>query len=350
MMQLFILTSLLPFVTAIAQVFGPLEVIGSSVDPFLSADGQELVTSWQQHPNATRGVVFKPFELAPSLSLRDQEWTWRINISDFAAAVSEPEIPSTYNGAVGTHIVTTTYDFNWPGADNLSAEINKTSASFCLSVGEFHDPPVNVTNAYTEDDMNSVSCVSTLGQACVDAILAGVKYLGDAETQACPPPSQPWPEIPECQPTFGYNLNKTHHYTVATFGRGFGNYSTQNATAEFKNGAGWLGWYSGAQNGSGSVEYYTAMNRLHVAMINPLLGYEGELYDGFTENPQLLCMRVNATKLSSKDTNGDGVTFTSEAVLQSAGHSLQRPMGLTPMITWLVSIWILVAVSYHEII
>lgn len=84
------------------------------------------------------------------------------------------------------------------------------------------DLPANVTNAYTKDDTSSTSCVSTLGQACVDALLAP----------------------------------------------------------------------------------------------------EGTFDDGFTQNPQLLCMRVNATKLSTVDTNGDGVTLTSEAVFESTGYSV----------------------------
>lgn len=63
-------------------------------------------------------------------------------------------------------------------------------------------------------------------------------------------------------------------------------------------------------------------------LFNPIIPSNGESESteatGYTQGPALLCMRVNTTQLPTGDTDGDGVTWTSEAVLESIGSSVNR--------------------------
>ncbi|KAI0436861.1 hypothetical protein F4803DRAFT_571819 [Xylaria telfairii] len=345
---IFTIPFLLTLATAYSHIHGPIIVDGSSLISSLDPYSLELVAQAQQHPNATRQVVFDPFGSVKA-SDGDLEWAWRINVSDFAAPDAEPDpAAGDFEKTVDSHIVTTSYDFNWSGPKAWSTEINGTSTRFCLTVVDtLMDLPANVTNAYTKDDTSSTSCVSTLGQACVDAILATGNFIGDPRNQPCQGPSRGWSSIPECHSTLGYIRTVSHYFDTVTSSRGFGNSSNQTATTAFRNGEGWFGYFSSPQNGSGSNEYYTAMNRLHIAMINTLLAPQGTFDDGFTQNTQLLCMRVNATKLSTVDTNGDGVTLTSEAVLESTGYSVQRTLHRATLAIWSASILFAIIVNTH---
>ncbi|TGJ76835.1 hypothetical protein E0Z10_g10805 [Xylaria hypoxylon] len=352
MMNIFTVPLFLALVTASPGLYdGPFDINSSSIPPGLDAYSLNAVINAQQHPNATRGVVFKPFGFEGGTgtpgavsTFGDIEWAWRINVSDFTAP------NSTTDGSdepVDTHLVTTTYDFNWPVSDELSTKLNSSTARFCLTMANFHDLPVNVTNAYTDNDSNSPSCASTLGQACVDAILKGGSFQGDAESGYCQGPSQIWSSIPECQNTLGYTSTVSHGFSLNTFSRGFGNQTTQNATKIFTSGGGWSGYFSSPQNSSGSNEYYTDMNRLHIVMVNALLPASTSFEGGYSEGTQLLCMRVNTTKLPTHDTNGDGVTWTSEAVLESAasmGYLAQRILNWTSLPMWLVGLMLAVVV------
>ncbi|KAI0538436.1 hypothetical protein GGR58DRAFT_468347 [Xylaria digitata] len=327
---------------------GPFFIDGSSILDGLDAYSLNTTINAQQHPNATRGVTFKPFGFEEGTSgeipaFRDIEWAWRINVSDFATPNSTTDGPGETRD---THVVTTTYDFNWPASDELSTKLNGSTARFCLTTADFHDLPVNVTNAYTENGTNSTSCVSTLGQACVDAILKGGKFEGDPTSRYCQAPSQNWPGIPECQNTLGYTSKVARYFTLDTISRGFSNYTTQNVTKAFINGGGWSGYFSAPQNSSGSNEYYTAMNRLHIVMINALQASSTGFESGYSQGAQLLCMRVNATKLPTNDTNGDGVTWTSEAVLESTA---QRTLNWVSLPLWLVGLIFSVAINTFSI-
>ncbi|KAI1122994.1 hypothetical protein F5Y10DRAFT_252869 [Nemania abortiva] len=344
---MFIITIfLLALAKAESQIYGPVDIDGASLPNDLNPSSLELVINAQQHPNATRGVVFKPFE-SGTASIADLEWTWRINVSDFAAPNAEPDPVSGGFQTTDTHIITTSYDFNWLGPQNSSTELSGTAARFCLTVADsLTDLPANITNAYTENDTNSVSCVSTLGQACVDAILSSSRFTGDPINGYCRGPSQIWSGIPACQTTFGYTRMVSRYFDLVTSSRGFSN-ETSGITNAFTNGGGWFGYFSSPQNGSGSNEYYTAVNRLHVVMVNPILAPQGDFERGYTQNPQLLCMRVNATKLATNDTNGDGVTWTSEAVLEaeSIGYSFRRVVGWDSLAIRLISLMFAVTIN-----
>lgn len=182
------------------------------------------------------------------------------------------------------------------------------------------DLPVNVTNAYTEDDTNDASCVPVLGQACVDAILSDGRISRGSAVGSCTSPSRYWFEIPECQSTLGYAQAVGGSPGTFTTSIGVGNDSS-NATNSWKNGEGWYASFSAPRNGSGSTAYYTTANQLNMVKVNPILSSQvvsapTTESGGHIPGPELLCMRVNATKLPTGDTNGDGVTWTSEAVME----------------------------------
>ncbi|KAF2971357.1 hypothetical protein GQX73_g2179 [Xylaria multiplex] len=266
-MSLFILTCLLGVATAESVVYGPKIISGSAFDGGLDAYSLGLVTNAQQHPNATRGVAFKPFELAATSNsnsaLADLEWTWRINVTDFAAPNA-----IDYKGDsefVDPHIVSTSYDFNWSGAQNLSAELNGTDMRLCLTMTIYDELPANVTGAYTEEDTGSTSCVSTLGPACVDAILADGRFTGNGN-ETCYSRGRFWDTIPECESTFGYAIAESGSLTMVSF----------SLNDSLTSGDGWWGQFSATQNGSASPQYYTSRNLLYVVLVNPLLAVGGK--------------------------------------------------------------------------
>ncbi|KAI0172247.1 hypothetical protein GGR52DRAFT_591986 [Hypoxylon sp. FL1284] len=240
---------------------------------------------------------------------KDAQWAWRVNISEFSVPNVEGAEP-----AVDPHLVSTTYDFTWPGSGNLSAALGATrDVGVCVSFVEAPaDWPVNVTNAYTEDDTSDTSCVGALGQACVDAILAEVLGPGSS-SQRCQVRGASWFNLPACDGG-----------GVASWGLGFSKYDIATSA----NGASWFSRLSAPQNGSGSAAYYTAANRLHVVMANPVFAGDGADQGGSSFGPELLCMRVNATKLPTGDANGNNVTWTSQAVLEAAPESIASSVKL----------------------
>lgn len=216
-------------------------------------------------------------------------------------------------------MVSTAYDFS--GSEDLSDQLNQTASGFCLSVVSWDDLPVNITNTFTTEDANDTSCIPVLGQACVDAILSnGSNFRGPA----CAGPKTLWSELPECQNTLGYVESTDQGFGTLSFSRGLGN-NSHNGTGAFGHGQGWFGAFSAAQNGSGSPAYYTAVNQLQIAMASAVLSLKND--GGYLEGAELLCMRVNATRLPTKDTNDDGTTWTSEAVMESMA-GLVRPGGI----------------------
>ncbi|KAI1826871.1 hypothetical protein F4861DRAFT_495488 [Xylaria intraflava] len=348
-MNTFTIAFFMSLVAADPEIYRSGFIAGSSFPSGLDAYSKGIFTNAQQHPNATRGVTFEPFGSegnTPNLKLGNIEWTWRINVSDFAApnAIPDPTL-GTYP-TVDPHIVTTSYDFTWSGPKNWSTELQGLEDRFCLAVVDFTDLPVNVTNGFTESDTNSTSCVPALGQDCVNAILSASQSKQPFAGPSCNIDLN-WSEFPECQNTLGY-ADKVTKFSLSSFMPGFSEEIGKNITTDFINGRGWYGYVSPPQNGSGSSAYYTALNRLHIAAINPLLSAGV----GLTQGPELLCMRVNATALPTGDTNGDGVTLTSEAVLEpptSAGYSVHRNLDWTSVSMWLVSLMFAVAVNVYSL-
>ncbi|KAI0381290.1 hypothetical protein F5Y04DRAFT_79666 [Hypomontagnella monticulosa] len=315
MERLLLFATLLAIATAKVP-YAPLSVDGASYPSGLDLDTIQAITYAQQNPNSTRSITFKPFEPAqnsPISAIKDTEWTWRVNVTDFPAPGAENE------KVADPHVVSTTYDFSWPGGGNLTSQLNDPSAGLCLAfVDSPSDPPVNVTNAYTEDDTKSPSCAHALGKECALAILTKGRITGSPGSKNCKGPATSWFDLPECRSTLGYALTSYGIGNIATFGIGFENGTTTNNTYR-QSGDGWAGTFSDIQSGSGSKAYYTAANRLHIVMLNPILP-TGEGDGAFAQATELYCMRVNATQLPTKGPNGDGVPFTSEVVMGGAGN------------------------------
>lgn len=196
--------------------------------------------------------------------------------------------------------------------------------------------PANVTNTLTYDgDSDSADCALALGQSCVDAILAAAGTPVATENGTiCNTPTTPWSELDECSSTLGYNARANGRFSGSEIAWGLGFYTSANTTSSNgtaprrarESGSGFYGHFSGAQNGSDVTEYYSAANRMQIMMVNPMLQLDsgvGGKGGSFATGPGLYCMRVNATKLPTKDTDGDDVVYTSEAVLESAGISIQ---------------------------
>jgi hypothetical protein len=211
--------------------------------------------------------------------------------------------------------------------------LNQTDAGFCLSIVDWTDAPVNLTNAYTEEDGNG-TCVPVLGQACVDTILSsGRNFRGSS----CHVPEEDWSKLPECQNTIGsMGTPRESIETLSLSGTLFN--SSRNATGGFKDGEGWFGTFTGPQNGSGSAAYYTAANLLQIAMFTAVFSLQGD--EVYVQGSELLCMRVNATQLPTRDPNGDGTTWISEAVMENLGISLQ-PSAIWALFMIIVNVFLL---------
>lgn len=241
--------------------------------------------------------------------------------------------------AVDPHLVSTSYDFTW--SDPVPASLANAWSGLCITASDATDMPANVTNTLTYDEdgeSDSADCTLALGQSCVDAILAaaGTPVATENGTVCNSPTMTSWAALDACAGTLGYNARANGRLAGSenTWGLGFYNSantsSSSNGTTPRRareSGEGFYGHFSGAQNGSDVTEYYSAANRLQIMLVNPMLqmdsGVGGE-GGSFATGPGLYCMRVNATKLPTKDTDGDGVAFTSEAVLEeSAGTSVQ---------------------------
>ncbi|KAI1322374.1 hypothetical protein F5Y16DRAFT_42005 [Xylariaceae sp. FL0255] len=303
------------FAQATSEDYGPVDVVGGSVPSNLDSTSTGYLKNAQNNPNSTRTVTFKPFASVEGLdndsAAQDLEFSWRINISDFSAPNAAS---SDFNAVTDPHIISASYDFTWSGNSNLSSFFGGTTPSFCFGIFSTPDMPVNVTNAYTSDDDSD--CTKALGSDCVKAILAKNTFSGDPDDgHGCI--SDEWSTIPECASTLGYVLQVVGEADVDEFGAGF------NDTRIFSEAGGWYAHISGAQNGSGSDDYYFQANRLHVALLNPVIQTSDDNGDDLIgQGPSLICMRVNSTALPTKYANGTDITLTSEAVVAaSSGNS-----------------------------
>ncbi|KAK9413409.1 hypothetical protein SUNI508_02608 [Seiridium unicorne] len=306
---------LIPLGLGNAENYGPRDIETASLPNTVNSYTSKVVRNAQQNPNITSPVPFKPFPPSsnpdPNQSLEDVKWTWRVNISDLAA----PHTQSKY-ATVDSHLVTTTYDFTWSGGGNFSTISGAHYGSgFCLTIWTpMDDMPVNVTNTFTTYDAGNTSCVPALGQACVDAIIDGRAPRG-GDPFRCDAPVKSWSDIPECRDTMGYAKDVSQYSGTNTFGIGWFNDTNRNATMDWQEGQSFYESDTAPQNGSGSAAYYTAMNRLHIVLVDPILPSNASGF--YSQTPQALCMRVNTTQLPTKDPNGDGITWTSEAVMES---------------------------------
>lgn len=86
--------------------------------------------------------------------------------------VSIPGAPLGHDTDAIPRLTATTHDFTWPGGGNISTQL-EDDVPFCVKTARFYSWGFlrNVTNAFTEDDASSTSCVPAFGEAFVNAIL-----------------------------------------------------------------------------------------------------------------------------------------------------------------------------------
>lgn len=244
-----------------------------------------------------------------------------VNVSDVLFPVAESESDGGTRDV--TYATSTTWDFSWSEPGNISSALGDLRGPLCIAtlsgadLGSGPDFPVNVTNAYTEDNTGSSSCVPVLGEDCVRALVSedGGAIYPYTDGSICDGPTKKWTEIPECASSFGYagstsrSINQEVHQP-----------SLNNSASD--SGYGFHGFISENLEAPRSREYISATNQLQVLMINVNLqaGANGAVMG----EPELLCMRVNTTELRDVDLDGDGVAITSEVVFEgNNGHALR---------------------------
>ncbi|KAH8884420.1 hypothetical protein GQ53DRAFT_829887 [Thozetella sp. PMI_491] len=273
-----------------------LTIIGDPSNPgHLNQSEVNQIRKAQQNPDATRSVGFN--------LTGDVKWTWRVNVTNFAA----PDGIDADQGVTDPHYITTTHDLSWDGKYNFSEALGGDRNNFCFYVVDPIDYPVNITDTYTDDQADSSDCTPVLGEACVSAILSRAKNA--IVPKQCSSVGF-WSEFPECAGTLGYARQVTGVF--ATSGSGW---DLSNTTSQMhENGKGFFGYWSDQQSGTNETKYLQQTNQLQMVLLY------GQLPTG--KVAELLCTRVNSTKLAeSSDLNNDGVTLTSEALFAQGSSS-----------------------------
>ncbi|KAI1312918.1 hypothetical protein F5Y03DRAFT_390619 [Xylaria venustula] len=287
----------------------------SAPDSFDDEAEQRLINA-DHNPTLSRSVSFQPFkdiwgDLDADSALQDSDWTWRVNVSDVAV----PDATHLEKNITDPHIVSLTWDFSWPGNDNLSDILGGNGSEFCwVQLDSNYDFPVNVTNTFTEDIATNSSCVPALGKACVDAILKIV------------PNNCVWESVdidftrfPECAGAFA---DSVHHNTE---GEAYiGNFlNNTDPTFQLSSGGPFYLRLSVPVNGAQSETFNAVANGLNIVLLSAKIRESrSEAQHGYVQGSELLCTRVNATKLADKDQDGDGTAYVSEVVLLSSAQSL----------------------------
>ncbi|KAI0388652.1 hypothetical protein F5Y17DRAFT_463492 [Xylariaceae sp. FL0594] len=243
-----------------------------------------------QHPNTSRTATFRPFEnawgdLAENSVLRNAEWQWRVNVSQFYAPVND------------SSSVPKTYDFSWSTGGNLSEALDNATSPLCFThIGYDADWPVNITNALS--DSSDASCVPALGQACVDTILSSIGT-----------------------PSWEHGCNVLFPTFFTGFSIGF---DPRKKTSQINSGDALFVNVTGPISTNETLHYDYFANQIQMLIVSVSLPSK----NGGPNDPnatvlgkQVLCLRANDTKLPKVDVNKDGVALVGEVVLLSAGTS-----------------------------
>ncbi|KAI1362601.1 hypothetical protein F5Y08DRAFT_311795 [Xylaria arbuscula] len=268
----------------------------------------DLIVHQDQNPNATRSATFKPFqaawaELGPDSVLRDSEWTWRVNASQFYAPYNGSDIAAPSDRQA---FVSQTYDFSWSTEGNLSEALDGATGPLCVTqLSAYVDLPVNVTNAFND----STSCVPALGRLCVEAILKrtpaptlenGCKWGDDSYKM--------FNELLACTGSFGRDPTQS-------FGQSSSGFLLNDTATQINSGDTFWVNMSGPVLGKETWLYEKTANQIQMLLFSvslptnttPVLGKE------------LLCLRTNTTTLPDVDLNKDGVAVVGEVVLLKSG-------------------------------
>lgn len=221
-------------------------------------------------------------------------------------------------------MASTVYDFSWTGGGNISDAFDGANGSLCLAVPFNWDFSVDVLNKYTEESGDSVDCGPFLGDECIDDLTASqgsgcpafnltaspacVKSLGILATGTY---AGEFPrEYPQTK-GFRLQLNDTNPRNDPTM-------------PEWNSGDPFFTHSSAPLSGRRNRTFVVEANTLHIVMLDPRL--DGRR--GSVGGPQLMCMRVNTTKLADKDPNNDGVARLKEN--WDEAESLGGRMGARP--------------------
>ncbi|KAK8017340.1 hypothetical protein PG993_013666 [Apiospora rasikravindrae] len=245
--------------------------------------------------SAERTVAFKPFErywqsLPQDSVLRDSEWKWLVKTGQ--GPMTDISQPGTVQDS--SYLVSTAYYLSWPNDKerNISDALDGANGTLCTSALQSADIPVSVLNKFPDDDNNNGDCAPVLGQG------GGAVTV---ENNVCRGPKQSWHDLPACRSSLGRDKTSGTQWAGTPLS---GRNPLNNATRPkpWRSGDDFYANVSSPVGGGGqdSDEYLTRVNQLHVLMLDariPSSQGEGQFVGG----PQLLCARVNATKLPGDD-------------------------------------------------
>ncbi|KAI1350225.1 hypothetical protein F5Y01DRAFT_161300 [Xylaria sp. FL0043] len=276
-------------------------------------EAQQRIIAADSTPTISRSVNFQPFknvfeDLDPGDVLLFSNWTWRVNVTE----IPVPDAQTATNLS-DPHIISLTWDFSWYSGKTLNDILGgDNETEFCwVQMDSSYDLPANITNLFREDvAQNSTSCVPAFGQACVDAILHNVPGNCDWDTSRLD-----FTKIPECAAVFADSVH--HNVGDEVF---LGNVLNTDETYESEyapqpplNGGPFYLRLSEPVSGAKSEEFEAVANGLNIAILNARIRTDA----GHVQGSELICTRVNATKLVERDVNGDGAVYVSEVVLLS---------------------------------
>lgn len=170
-----------------------------------------------------------------------------------------------------------------------------------------------------------------LGQECVDALLSTQGGAVTVENNVCRGPARPWHDLPACRDSLGRDKTSGTQWAGTPLS---GRNPLNNATrpAPWRSGDDfYVNVSSPVGGGKDSDEYLTRANQLHVLMLDARVpsSREGQVVGG----PQVLCLRVNTTRLPENDKDGDGVAMLSEGLRRGSSSGAA---GLGCGVTFLV--------------
>lgn len=260
-------------------------------------EAYDMTKSAVLNPNATRSIRFNPYGENADGNLTDASWTWRVNVTD----ISLPGVEMGHETDAIPRLITTTHDFTWPGGGNVSSQIGE-DVPFCVKSGHFWSGFArNVTNAFTEDDASSTSCIPALGAACVSAILDD-PMLEDDGCSARSLGKERWDRLPQCSRSLDYAewADSTKRGAFIPQGGDLNN-AESNMSSNWELTSGGMFMY--AQTGlyeTGADEADRAWKNESRALQIVLIQTFAETGEGREKTSQLLCTRVTTEEYEGR--------------------------------------------------
>ncbi|KAH6693922.1 hypothetical protein F5X68DRAFT_47725 [Plectosphaerella plurivora] len=254
-------------------------------------EAYDLTKAAVLNPNATRSISFNPYGENADGNLSDVSWTWRVNVTDIAL----PGVEMGHETDAIPRLIATTHDFSWPDGGNISSQIGE-DVPFCVKSGHFWSGFArNVTNAFTEDDASSTSCIPALGAACVSAILDD-DMLEDDGCSLRSMGMDRWDRLPQCSRSLDYAewAEGVDRGTLIPHGGDFNNKSGSNLSSNWELTSGQMFMYE--QTGlyeTGADEADRAWKNASRALQIVLMQTYAETEEGRQKTSQLLCTRVD---------------------------------------------------------